>query len=189
MTPRTTREKWLLSILPAFGVFVIGWVFFLRPAHQTVAILRKRVEQQGSLSAKQALVAQAQAERASLEKAVAARRAAAAGNEEPGFDRNWAMQQVSLLCAANDLSLNTAAPDTSAKLPPALKDATAALTRNGKATQPQVWRIELTGGYTGMVNLLDGLQKAKPLIVPLTVSMETARTERRPSKWVLTLWL
>ena len=188
MTPKTTREKWLVSLLPAFGVFFLGWLIFLRPAERTVTEMRDRVEKQGPISAKRALVAQAQTERVALEKAVATRRTAPAG-EEAVFDRNWAMQQVSVLCAANGLSLDTAAPEPAAKLPSTLQEATPALTHNTGATPPQVWRIELTGNYAGILNLLDGLQKAKPLIVPLTISMQTGKSERQPSKWVLVLWL
>ena len=188
MTPKTTREKWLLSFVPGFGVFVLGWLLFIHPAEKEVTRLRNIVERQGSLSARQAQVVQASAEQTTLERAIAAKRTVLA-DEEILFDRNTAMHQVSVLCAENGLSLNAAAVEASAKLPPALKDATPTLTRNPAATPPEVWKIELTGGYGGVLNLLGGLQKAKPIIVPLTISMQAGKNDRQPAKWVLDLWL
>lgn len=186
MSTLATRDRWLAAALPALVTLLGGWLFFLRPAAREVATLRQRVENQGPPAARQALAARAQAERADLEKALAEKRATPAG-EDGVFDRNWAMQQVSLLCSAHGLSLDSTAPEPGGKLPPALHEATAALGRKG--TPPQVWRIELSGSFPGVVKLLDGLQKAKPLIVPLNLSMETGRNERHPAKWVLALWL
>jgi hypothetical protein len=186
MSAMTARDKWLAAALPALLTLLIGWFFFLRPASREIAALRQRVENQGPLSTRQALAKAAQAECAELEKSVAEKRRAPAA-EDGVFDRNWAMQQVSLLCAAHSLSLNSTAPEQNGKLPPELQEASAAMT--GNATLPQVWRIELSGPYPGMVKLLDGLQRAKPLIIPLNLSMETGKNERQPAKWVLTLWL
>lgn len=184
----TIRDKWLAAALPALVTLLVGWLFFLRPAAREITNLRQRMENQGPLSAQQALVAQAQAERADLEHAIANRRIAPA-MEESVFDRNSAMQQVSLLCATNGLSLNAIAPEHGEKLPPALQAATTSMTLTANATPPQVWRIELSGSYPAVVKLLDGLQRAKPLIVPLNLSMEVGKNERIPAKWVLTLWL
>lgn len=182
----TTRDKWLASILPALVTLLIGWIFFLRPSGRELTNLRQRVENQGPLIARQALVTRAQVDLADLEAAIAARRSVAP-TEDGVFDRNAAMQQVSVLAAASELSLNAAALEPGGRLPPALQEATAALAQH--ATPPQVWRIELTGNYPGVVKLLGGLQKAKPLIVPLSLSMEADKNERKPAKWVLTLWL
>ena len=186
MSTMTTRDKWLAAALPALITLFVGWLFFLRPASRELAGLRQRVENQGALSNRQALVAAAQLERTDLEKDIAEKRRSPA-KEGGVFDRNWAMQQVSLLSAAHGLSLNATAPDPAGKLPPVLQEATAAMTPH--ATPPQVWRIELTGAYPGVVKLLTGLQKSKPLIIPLNLSMEIGKNERHPAKWVLTLWL
>lgn len=188
MNTMTARDKWLAAALPALLTLLIGWFFFFRPAGRETNGLRQRVENQGPLSARQALVAMAQKEREDLEKAVADRRNTPA-TEVGVFDRNSAMQQVSLLCDANGLSLNATALEPGGKLPPALQEATVALTRTANATPPQVWRIELSGGYPSIVKLLDGFQRAKPVIVPLNLSMESGKNERIPAKWVLTLWL
>lgn len=188
MSPKSTREKWLVSTLPAFGLFFLGYVLFVHPAESAVTALRARVEKQEPIGTKEAQVAQVQVECASLQKIIAAKRTASASTDAV-FDRNRAMQQVSQLCAANGLSLDSAALETSAKLPSALQEATPALTHNPTGTAPQVWRTELTGGYAGILTLLDGLRKAQPLIVPLTISMEAGKNERKPAKWVLVLWL
>ncbi|MFZ4765122.1 MAG: hypothetical protein ACOYMN_09230, partial [Roseimicrobium sp.] len=129
----TTRDKWLAAVLPALVTLLVGWVFFLRPANRELANLRQRVLNQGSLSAKQELAARVQAERAALAKALAERRAAPP-TETGVFDRNAAMQQVSLLCAEYGLSLNATALERGGQLPPALQESTAALSRN--ATPP-----------------------------------------------------
>jgi hypothetical protein len=188
MSSLTARDKWLAACLPAFVTLLFGWLFFLRPSERSLSNLRQRVENQGPLSARQALVVNTQAMRADLEKAIADKRSAPA--EEGGvFDRNSAMQQVSLLCAANGLSLNATSHERGGRLPPALQEATAALTRAPNTAPPQIWRIELSGTYPDMVKLLAGLQKSKPLIVPLSVSMQTGKNERKPATWILTLWL
>jgi hypothetical protein len=187
MSAMSIRDKWLAAALPAMVTLLLGWLIFLRPAQRETATLRQRVINQGPISARQALVTRAQAERADLEQTLAERRTAP--REEDGvFDRNWAMQQVSLLCATHGLSLNATALESGAKLPPALQEATAALQRGG-GTSPQVWRIEVSGAYASVVRLLVGLQKTQPLIVPLNLSMKAGRTERQPALWTLSLWL
>lgn len=188
MSTMTVRDRWLAAALPALLTLLIGWFFFLRPAARETNGLRQRVENQGSLSTRKVLVAAAQNERADLEKAVADRHVTPA-SEDGVFDRNSAMQQVSLLCAANGLSLNATALEVGGKLPLDFQEATAAFTRTVGTTPPQVWRIELSGRYPSIVKLLEGLQRAKPLIVPLNLSMESGKNERIPAKWVLTLWL
>jgi hypothetical protein len=182
------RDKWLAAVLPALVTLLAGWIFFLRPASRELAGLRQRVENQGPLSARQTLLLSARTERLNLEKMIAIKRAAAAG-EAGAFDRNGAMQQVSRLCAAHNLSLNAAAPEPGGKLPRALQEAAAALSRMEDGVPPQVWRIELDGSYPGVVRLLEALGKTKPLIVPLNLSMEAGKNERNPAKWTISLWL
>ena len=187
MSSLTDRDKWLAACLPALITLLLGWLFFLRPAERALSNLRQRVENQGSLGARKALVANAEAIRAELEKAIADKRSAPV--EEGVFDRNSAMQHVSLLCAESGLSLNATTHDRSSRLPPSLQEAISALTRTPNTTPPQLWRIDLSGTYPSMVKLLAGLQKSKPLIVPLSVSMQTNKNERKPVTWTLTLWL
>jgi hypothetical protein len=187
MSTLSVRDKWLAAALPAMVTLLLGWLILLRPAQREVVALRQRVINQGPLSARQALVVQAQAQCAELEKAVAEKQAAPP-SEGSVFDRNWAMQQISLLCAAHGLSLNTTALETGAKLPSALQETTAALLRAG-GTAPQVWRVEISGSYPSIVKLLAGLQKSQPLIVPLSLSMQAGKTDRQPAAWALSLWL
>ncbi|MES2571604.1 MAG: hypothetical protein V4710_16315 [Verrucomicrobiota bacterium] len=186
MNTMTLRDRWLAAALPAMLILLLGWLILLRPAGREVAQLRQRVQNQGSLDARRALVASAQADRADLEKAIAEKRRLPLG-EESVFDRNWALQQISRLCVAQGLSLNKSAPDPVAQLSPALKNSLPLLAGNG--TPPQLWRLELGGTYPGIVKLLEGLQRSTPLIIPLNLSMESGRTARQPSAWVLTLCL
>jgi hypothetical protein len=188
MNALTTRDKWLAAALPALVTLLGGWIFVTRPATRELASLRQRVENQGPLIARQALVAGAQADRADLEKVIAEKRTESTEHEGV-FDRNWALQQVSRLCAAHGLSLNATAPEPGGKLPPALQEASTAYLRVPNAAPPQVWRIELSGSYPGVLKLLEGLQNSKPLIVPLNLSMQADKNERKPATWVLTLWL
>lgn len=183
----TTRDKWLAAFLPALVLLLVGWFVFLRPANRTLAGLRQRVENQGPLSHRQAQAARAQAERADLEKTLAALRQPAPA-ESAVFDRNAALQQVSELCAKHGLGLNGTSAEAGGKLPPTLQTAAAGLAKAG-TTPPQVWRIELSGTYPGVQKLVEGLQQTKPLIVPLNLSMTVDKNERRPAHWVLTLWL
>ena len=186
MSPKTLREKWMLALLPAILTLLLGWAIFYSPKDGEV--LRKHVESQGPLSARQARVALAQAEAAALEKTIAQKRAALTA-DPGGFDRNHAMQQVSELCAAQGLSLNAAKVDATARLPKALDAASGSMLHNPAATEPQVWRFELSGSYAAMQRLLEGLQRAQPMIVPLCISMDTRKNGHHPQKWVLTLWL
>ena len=186
MNTMTARDKWLAAALPALLTLLIGSLFFLRPAGREITQFRQRVQNQGTLEARKALFVRAQVDRSELDNALAEKRRALAG-EESVFDRNWAMQQVSLLCSAHSLSLNKSSPELGAQLSPALKAALPALA--GSGTPPQVWRLELGGAYPGVVKLLEGLQKSQPLIVPLNLSMQIGKTERQPATWVLTLWL
>lgn len=186
MSVMTVRDKWLAAAIPALLTLLIGWLVYLRPAGREVAQLRQRVTNQGSLDARKAQVAAAQVDLVELQKSIAEKRAepAAVGSF---FDRNWAMQQISLLCEAHGLGLEKAAPDPSGPLAPLLRESLPAIGNTG--TAPQVWRVEVSGNYPAVVKLLAGLEKAKPLIVPLNISMQTGKTERHPSFWVLTLWL
>jgi len=186
MTTYLPRDRWLAATLPALLTLLIGWLAFIRPASNENAKILQRVESQGPLEARKALVTRAQADREVLEKSIAAKRGNSASDESV-FDRNWAMQQISLLCGVHGLSLEKSAPDPAAQLSPALKDALPAFSARG--TAPQVWRLEFSGAYPNVVKLLDGLQQAKPLVVPLNLSMQTGKSERRPASWVLTLWL
>ena len=190
MKPKSIREKWLLAVLPALLTVIIGWGLFYHPTD--LENLRKRVESQGPLSAKQGLVTRAQVESLTVKKSITARRDALAA-ETTVFDRNRAMEAVSELCAVHGLSLNATKLETSGKLPQALQEAIPAITHSLAATPPQVWRIELSGTYGNVEKLLAGLQQSQPLIVPLSVSMDTRLQDkekrRQPLKWVLTLWL
>jgi hypothetical protein len=186
MNTMTTRDKWLSAALPALLTLLLGWLIGLRPAGREIAQLRQRVHNLGSLESRKALLAAAQATRADLEKTVAEKRSAPAG-DRIAFDRNWAMQQVSVLCDTHGLSLEKSNADPAAQLSPVLRDALPALA--GSGPPPQVWRLELSGSYPNVVKLLEGLRKAKPLIVPLNLSMQSGKTERHPTTWVLTLWL
>lgn len=186
MKPRTTREKWMLALLPVVLTLLLGWAFFVRPADKQLALLKQRVAAQGSAAAKRAQIDRARQERTSLEKTLKARQQAAEA-EENTFDRNAAMQEVSALCSACGLSLNKTEQDLTGKLPKNLQEAASALGEG--ATPPQLWKLEFSGAYPEVIRLLDGLQKARPLIVPLAVSMQSGKTERTPASWVLTLWL
>lgn len=186
MNTMTLRDRWLACAIPAMLTLLLGWLIVLRPAAREVASLQQRVRTQGSLASHQALLAGAQADRAELEKAIADKRALPVG-EGSVFDRNRAMQEVSLLCEEHHVKLEKSALDSSAQLPPTLKDALPAFATGG--TRPQVWRLEVSGTYPNVVKLLDGLQKTKPLIVPLNLSMRSGKSERYPATWKLTLWL
>lgn len=187
MTALTTRDKWLAAALPALITLLGGWIFVARPAARELATLRLRVENQGALSTRLAMAERAQLERGELEKLLNDSRNAVP--EADGvFDRNLAMQQVSVLCTTHGLSLRATSPEPNGKLSPAFQEAAAALLRLPNATEPKVWRIELSGSYPGVLKLLRDLQKSKSIIVPLNLSMEASDDGRNPANWILTLW-
>jgi hypothetical protein len=172
----------------ALITLLAGWQIILRPAGRDLTNLRQRVANHGSPSDRQALLVRTQTECTELDKSVTERRGAP-GDDGIILDRNAAMQQISQLCTAHGLVLNAASIEASGKLPPALQEATTALKSGTNQQTPQVWRVEFNGAYAGAVKLLEGIQRSKPLIVPLSITMETARNERQPAKWALLLWL
>ncbi|RYD82788.1 MAG: hypothetical protein EOP84_08900 [Verrucomicrobiaceae bacterium] len=188
MAQLTTRDKWLAAALPAMVTLLAGWLFVTRPAGRELSILRQRVESQGPLATQLALVVRAQEERSDLEKLITEKRNAVP-EDEAVFNHNLALQQVSVLCATHGLSLNSTLPETGGRLSSPLEEASVSLRRAPNATQPQVWRIELSGHYPSILKLLQDLQRTKPLIVPLNLSMQANKNVRKPATWVLTLWL
>ena len=189
MNPLSLRDRWLAAALPALVILLVGWVFYLRPAEKAISLLAQRVENQGSLQAKQDMISLARNQQASLETTVAQLRDA----RPPAgvvFNRNLAMQQISRECDAHGLSLTeTKLNPSDAQLPAALRTAALSLNHPPGATLPQIWQIELTGTYGNVMKLLGGLQDADALIVPLNLSMTTDKRERKPTSWTLTLWL
>ena len=189
MSTLSTRDRWLAAALPAIAVFLAGWVFYLRQAAKEVSLLERRVENQGPLQARQDLVSRARAGQAGLENTVARFRDASppAGAV---FNRSLALQHISRLCETHRLNLSeTKLEPGDGKLPAALKTAALSLTNSTAGTPPQVWRIGLGGSYSNVMKLLEGLQQAEALIVPLNLSMQADKNERKPATWALTLWL
>ncbi len=189
MSPLPTRDRCLAAALPALIVFLVGWLLYIRPVSKEVSLLERRVENQGPPQARHELVSRARTAQSELEMTIArlqeARPAAGAV-----FNRNLAMQHISRLCETNYLSLSeTKVEPGDAKLPPALKTAAPALTNHTSGTLPQVWRIELRGSYSNVMKLLEGLQKADALVVPLSLTMQADKNERKPATWAITLWL
>lgn len=189
MSTLSTRDRWLAATLPALVILLGGGLYYLRPAGKEIALLKRQVEGLGSLDDQLDRVALARTGQAKMEETVAKLR-----NIRPPatavFNRNLAMQQLSKLCQAHTLSLagtNLEAGD--GRLPPALKSAALTLTQHGGTTPPEVWRIDLTGSYGNVVKMLEGLENAEALIIPLGVSMKTDPRERKPTCWTLTLWL
>lgn len=188
MNSLSPRDRWLATILPALVILLGGWLFFLRPGGKEVALLRQRVVNQGSPTERRQLVNYANEERLALEKQVAEKKELLA-KEAGSFDHNAGMQQVSMLCAELGLSLNAATTEAGGlQVPTVLRDAAKMLDKDGR-DKPVPWRIELTGGYGSVLQLLDGLAKTKPLIVPLNLSMTASPDNRTPPTWMLTLWL
>ena len=189
MSTLSIRDRWLAATLPALVILFIGWVYYVRPASKQIAILTRQVEAQGPLEDQLDRVALARTSLAELEKTVTQLRTV----RPPAtavFDRNLAMQQISKLCRAHTLSLGgTKLEAGDGRLPPALKSAALALTHQAATTPPEVWRIDLTGSYSNVVKMLEGLKNADALIIPLTVSMKSDARERKPTCWTLTLWL
>ncbi len=184
MKARTSREKWLLAVLPAWITAFVGWLVFVRPANREIANLHQRLVNQRPAAERLAQAGALRAELADREKAVADLRAAVPAPES-AFDRNAALQQVSRLCAAHGLNLNGAVAEPGGVVPPHFLQAVA----NGVAAAPQVWRFDLRGSYGAMQRLLDDLGRAPVFIVPLTLAMTTEAGNRQASAWVLTLWL
>ena len=186
---RSNRDRWLAATLPAWLVLLVGWALVIRPQLQEVDSLRKRVENQGTPAALRDQANRLRAEATEREAAVAERRKALEAATRT-FGQNAAMGEISALCEAQGLSLDASTAEIStSRLPAVLQSAATSFAGLPGATIPQTWRLELRGSYSGVLKLLDGLGKAKPLVVPLSLSMVSDKNERRPASWVLILWL
>jgi hypothetical protein len=189
MSTLSTRDRWLAATVPALVILLIGWIYYLRPAGRETALLKRQVEGQGPLEDQLDRVALARSGLEELEKTVAKLRTV----RPPAtavFNRNLAMQQISKLCQTHTLSLVGTNPEASdGRLSPALKSAALALTQHGTTTPPEVWRIDLTGSYSNVVKMLEGLKNAEALIIPLSISMKADPRERKSTCWTMTLWL
>jgi hypothetical protein len=186
MSSLTPRDRWLACSLPALVTFLIAGLFIIRPANRDLANLRKRVQNQGPLSARLELVEAAKVEEVTLRNSIEGLRKAI---DEDGhkFDRNWSMQQISRLCAQHGIGLTATSAEPSTRLSASLREAAKSFARD--PSPPQVWRFELVGTYPAVVALLDDLQKTKPMIVPIGLSMVTNKNERKPATWNLSIWL
>lgn len=187
MSTLTKRDRWLVSSLPALVLFLAGWIFHLRPEERELESLRNRIQNQGPLETRKTAATMAHLQCGGLQKLIEEKRADRSSSGT--FNRNLAIRQVSQLCSTHGLSLDDSRSDSSSGLPQELRDALPAIDNQQNFTEPQVWRIEMSGEYVSMLGLLEDLNRTKTLIVPLSLSMNTDANELLPAKWTLTLWL
>lgn len=181
MNPSITR--WIKPLLPAVLVLILGWLVRLRPAAAEADLMQRRVENQGDIRSREDAVRLAEAQLDAV-RVQAKEKSAAAGATRLEFSTNAAARDLSDLCRGHRISLNSAAVDKAAQLPPSLKAAASAVSGTG-----QIWRVELTGAYPDLQAMLGGLSKTGPLIIPLSLSMTAAEDGTSPPQWSLLLWL
>lgn len=190
----TPRDKWMCAVLPALLTGIVCQIAFTRPLARESDALAAQIQKQGPLAVRKAALKQAENEHDQLEDIIAAKRKSlagggAAGGSETGFNRTVTLQQISKLCETGGLTLMSSAPEPGAKLPPSVDAAAKVLVKPAEASAPQVWRLELRGSYTDMLEFLDGLAAVSSLVVPLTVGMQPDADENNPISWTLSIWL
>ena len=186
---RSNKDRWLAVSLPTLLAALVGWAFVIQPQLKEIDLLEKRVGNQGGPAALREQAVRLEAEATARETAAVERRKSLEASART-FGQNAAMGEISALCEAHCLSLDASTVEIGeARLPTPLKNAAKAFAGLPGATAPQIWRLELRGSYSSVTKLLAGLGKARPLVVPLSLSMQSDKNERKPASWVLTLWL
>jgi hypothetical protein len=191
----TPRDKWMCAVLPALLTIIVAQRAYIHPVNREIEALRKQIQAQGPLAARQAALKQAEAENSQLAALMKARSTPATPAQNGhaatahAFNRTLSLEQISKLCEAGNLTLISSSADASPKLPPTLAQAAKVLIKPGDPSSPQVWRLELRGGYIEMMEFLDRLAQAPSLVVPLNIGMQPDADETMPITWTLSVWL
>ena len=188
MTPRSDSERWFIATWPAILTFLLGWFIFIAPSARERSDLSKRIRNQGTIGQQREQLAAAESELAAVKHEQETLRREI-DERRVEFDRGLAMRRISALCGELDLQITKASEDKSTvRLPVALKKSITA-THPSRNTAPQVWCVELSGSYSSVLGLLQGLASSAPLVVPLNLAMETDPKERLAPTWKLYIWL
>ncbi len=184
MTLRSDSDRWLAAALPAIAILLSGWLFLLKAASAEERLLRRRIENQGSLTSRQAQIESARADLESLVSEAETLRTKT-GGERPIFDRSQSLRRISVLCDALGIRIGATERDKGgSRLPAAIASAVPAMV-SGDPDAPQVWRIEISGPYPSVVKLLQDLASSSPVLVPLNLTMEGDPKERLMPVWNL----
>lgn len=184
MNPHSNKTNLSLH-WPALLVLALGGWLVIRPMVGDIRLLHQRAAYHGDDATRAAAIANARSEAARAVELVEARAADLAG--APAFDAREAMKKLSGLCAENRMTLASATPEPGLEKLPASFRALAA--RAGATGDVKVWKVELTGPYAGMSQVVRGLGEGTPVVVPLSMAMRPAPAAGRPAVWTLYLWL
>jgi hypothetical protein len=178
----STRDKWLLAILPA--ILTVMAYFFLQagPAQRNLAAALAQLDKERAAPTSARALATAGAERDRVEDALLAAREKAhqlstaqpTGVHLPAEERGQALRTISDAMSAQGLFLVQSERVLTDEAPPLLKRTMEALDKLPtvrKVPAPQLWKFEVWGSYPDFATLCERLAKSDEFVVPLSMSM------------------
>lgn len=193
----TTREKWLLTLLPSLAVLTLSGLFVLKPVGDRLRDLtEKRVKAEKASQGASALLAarqtDAEAKRdlaetkrvlTALEADVAAQRAAWSGSRAVG-----ASTVVTQLLTRHGLVVieeATVSP-SEVRLPTKTR---AVFDQLGADGTDRFRQLQFVGQYKDVLKAMTELSESQIACVPLRLSMDKANPDLRLRSWTLLLWI
>ena len=193
----TSRDRWLLAILPALLAAIVYIFAVNRPQGDALRDLGDRL----AASRAQAVPAERiQAQRAELRQvrgAVASKRSGIAAGR-PADPRRYgtpADRPASLAALSGLLETRQVVVAGMAKLADADAKATGAhgalpaRAAAEKETQPELWKLDLVCEYSQILDVLRAIPQLAPVIVPMRLSMDAAESDSPLRRWSLVVAL
>lgn len=190
---KTTRDRWIMAILPGLFLFIVYQYGFSGPMAKTIAALRESAPaDQAGKSTQDLNTALRDAERAEdeleAEKKVVTQNEAIFPEEWKDSDRTRTLQELSQLFEESGVLMLNSSLQRDRSIEGPLQDLAKGLKDRYGAPDPQLWRFELSGTYTKISALLKRLGSSKRFIVPLNVDMKV-EDDSANLTWTVTLWI
>lgn len=194
----TPRDRWICAVLPALLAVVLFQWFYAGPLQRQTNESLKALEEERARGTQPAALSDALRLNSAAEADLAAEKAKAEALKAAlakltigagGVNRPATLQSVCKLCERHGLLVVSTRREEQATLARTLEPIARALREQTPSAPPQLWRLELQGGYADMTALLEALSEATEFVVPISVNMNLGEYENIPAVWVLTLWM
>jgi hypothetical protein len=189
----TGRERWMCAGLPAAVILLIYGVFFARPRIRSAAAIRTALLQEDPAAVRAERLQRAETERARLAAELAAL-PAEDGDAGPEAAQSVAarrvatLERLSTLCAEAGVTLLHAA-NAAASSSTDRHSAARHLLEQAGWRDPEIWHVELRGGYLSITRLVEALARPPAYALPVRVDFHAGPGETGPFHWVLEMWM
>ncbi|HEY5313450.1 MAG TPA: hypothetical protein VIK18_13075 [Pirellulales bacterium] len=202
MALTTNREKMLVLVFPA--ILILGVYSFklrgfrdrLTGARNSVAAAQKSLPAPVAVQTEQRRIGELNRQLADVEK------------QSGDWEQQWhelqasrgvdsrarieAIEGLTALLNRNRLALQEGGPadkGESTRLPKELEEVVKLLAEKKTEVRPQLWRVRFIGRYADVLDALEELQTAEPLVVPVHLQMTNASLATDQRSWTLYLWI